>query len=79
MLNANQLMALSEANAIKSVLIHGTSGGFIIIVNDKTIEAKRGHKRIFKKLQTAAFFLNNKGIEKFSVDLTNWKPTGAIQ
>ncbi|MDQ7090307.1 MAG: hypothetical protein Q9M50_06625 [Methylococcales bacterium] len=79
MLNVNQLTALSEANAVNSVLISGTSGGFIIIINDKEIKAKRGHKRIFKKLQTAAFFLNNKGIGKFTVDLSDWKPEGATQ
>ncbi|MDQ7090305.1 MAG: hypothetical protein Q9M50_06615 [Methylococcales bacterium] len=38
MLNVNQLTALSEANAVNSVLISGTSGGFIII-NDKEIKA----------------------------------------
>ena len=79
MLNANQLTALADANAVNSVLISGASGGFIIIINDKEIEAKRGHKRIFKKLQTAAFFLSKKGLKNFSVDLSDWKPEGAIQ
>ena len=74
-LNSQQLDALIHNGAIKSIAINGTAGGFVVTVNNgMIIEAQRGHARVFKKLQTAAMFLKNKGIEKVSVDLSSWSP-----
>lgn len=74
MIDTRQFTALANAGAIKNILVVGTSGGFMIKVNDNVIEAKRGHPRVFRKLQTAASFIKDKGIGKFSVELENWIP-----
>lgn len=73
-INSQQLDALVYNDAIKSIAVDGTAGGFIISVNGTIVEAKRGHARVFKKLQTAAAFLKNKGIGSFKVDVSNWAP-----
>ncbi len=74
MLNSQQLDALVKNNAVRSITVDGTSDGFMILVNGTLIGAKLGHARVFKKLHTAAAFLKNKGIGKFSVDVSKWSP-----
>ncbi len=74
MLNAQQLDALVKNGAIRSISVDGTSDGFMILVNGTLIGAKLGHARVFKKLNTAAAFLKNKGIGKFNVDVSRWSP-----
>lgn len=71
-IDTKQLQALVNAGAVKVVSVHGTAGGFTISVDDNLIEAKRGHARIFKKLQTAATYLKSHGIDRFTVDLEHW-------
>lgn len=71
-LSAQQLEALVKNNAIRSISVNGTSDGFMISVNGTLIGAKLGHARVFKKLNTAAAFLKNKGIGKFTVDVSKW-------
>ncbi len=74
MINTQQLAALINANAVKTVEVHGTDGGFTILVDNNLLEAKRGHTRIFRKLQTAAVFLKQNGIGEFRVNLSTWHP-----
>jgi hypothetical protein len=74
MIDTRQFIALANAGAVKKIYVVGTSGGFVVKVDETLIEAKRGHPRVFRKLQTAASFLKDKGIGSFSVDLTNWQP-----
>jgi hypothetical protein len=73
-INTQQLTALINANAVRTVEVHGIDGGFTIVVDKKLLEAKRGHTRIFRKLQTAAAFLKQNGIGSFTVDLSRWNP-----
>jgi hypothetical protein len=74
MINTQQLSALINANAVKTVEVHGINGGFTIIVDNNLLEAKRGHTRIFRKLQTAATFLKQNGIGEFKVNVSTWQP-----
>jgi hypothetical protein len=74
MIDTKQLITLVNANAVKNVEVHGTDGGFTIIVDNNLLEAKRGHTRIFRKLHTAATYLKINGIGKFTVDLSTWHP-----
>ncbi|MFI3221164.1 MAG: hypothetical protein QX189_18925 [Methylococcales bacterium] len=74
MLNTKQIQALANANAIRSVLVNGTDNGFTILVNESLIETKRGHPRIFKKLQTVTAYLRTNGIPKFTVDVSSCNP-----
>lgn len=74
MIDSRQFTALTNAGAVKHVSVNGTAGGFVILVDDQLIEAKRGNARVFRKLQTAAAYLKNKGIGSFYVDLSLWKP-----
>lgn len=73
-MTSHQLDALIQNSTIRSVTVSGTSGGFIIKINDAIIEAQRGHARTFKKLHTVAVFLKSKGLGKFSVDISHWTP-----
>lgn len=74
MLNSSQFDALAQESVIKTIEIQGTAGGFVIEVNGKLLEAKRGHTRVFKKLHTAAAFLKGHGIGAFKVDISKWQP-----
>lgn len=74
MIDSRQLAALVQENVIKSVSVQGTAGGFMIQVNGNLIEAKRGHPRLFRKLQTVASFLKGKGIGEFTVNVSRWTP-----
>jgi hypothetical protein len=74
MINTKQLSALANANAIKTVAVKGTAGGFVISVDNNLIEAQRGHTRVFRKLQAAASYLKTNGIGTFTVDVSNWQP-----
>lgn len=67
-----QLDALIKHDAVKSITVNGTSDGFIVSVNGALVEAKRGHARTFKKLQTVASFLKHKGVGEFSVNVSQW-------
>lgn len=71
-ITSNQLDALIQVNAVKSITVSGTSGGFIVKVNDTYIEAQRGHTRKFKKLNSVAVFLKSKGLGNFNVDISQW-------
>ncbi len=74
MIDTKQLITLVNANAVKNVEVHGINGGFTIIVDNNLLEAKRGHTRIFRKLQTAATFLKQNGIGEFKVNVSTWQP-----
>jgi len=74
MIDSKQLAALVEVGAVKAVAVQGTAGGFTISVDGKLIEAKRGHPRIFRKLDTAASYLRIKGIGEFTVSVSRWCP-----
>jgi hypothetical protein len=74
MIDSRQLAALVQENVIKSVSVQGTAGGFMIQVNGNLIEAKRGHPRVFRKLQTVASYLKSKGIGEFTVNVARWSP-----
>lgn len=74
MIDSKQLTALIEVGAIKTVAVQGTAGGFTISIDGKLVEAKRGHPRIFRKLDTAASFLRIKGIGEFTVSVARWTP-----
>lgn len=74
MLNTNQLTALITNGAIKNVILIGQDNGFFIKINDSILEARRGNPRHFKKLETAAEFLKERGIGSFFVEVNNWTP-----
>jgi len=59
---------------VRGVAVQGTAGGFVIMVDGKAIEARRGNPRVFRKLHTAASFLRGHGVGSFSVDLSRWDP-----
>lgn len=71
-ITCNQLDALIQVNAVKSITVSGTNDGFIVKVNDTYIEAQRGHTRKFKKLGTVAIFLKSRGLVNFNIDLSQW-------
>ena len=75
MIDARQLAALVNAGAVKSIVVKGTDGGFIITADGMVLEARRGNTRIFRKLNTAAVFLKIKGVGSFTVDVSTWNPS----
>lgn len=70
-INTLQFEALANAGAVKEVVVRGTHGGFVIYVDGKLIEAKRGHPRVFIKMNTVTSFLNTRGIKKWNVDVSD--------
>ncbi len=77
MINTPTLRALAEAGSIRSAQIVGVTGGFALVVKygliERKLEAKRGHLRLFRSLDTAAPYLRSLGITSFTVDTANWE------
>jgi hypothetical protein len=74
MIDSRQLAVLLEVGAVKTVTVQGTAGGFTVSIDGRLIEAKRGHPRIFRKLHTVASYLKGKGINEFTVSISQWSP-----
>jgi hypothetical protein len=72
------LKELIAAGSIASARIEGVQGGLAIILKvglqDRTLGAARGGVRLFQSLDGAASVLQSYGIEKFTVNTSNWVP-----
>lgn len=73
-IDTRQFAALVERGAVKTVAVTGTNGGFFILADGTMLEARRGHPRLFRRLNTAAAFLRGHGIGTFAVDVSKWNP-----
>lgn len=75
-MNKSLLKEFVSVGAVKGVTLLGVEGGFVLIatteIGPKTLSAQRGHSRVFKQLNSAAEFLKNIGLAKFSVDIGTW-------
>jgi len=75
------LIALAEAGAVRGVAIIGQQGGWGVVIRygktERTLAAKRGSMRIFRRFETLVAYLKNMGISQFSVDASLFKPLEA--
>jgi len=74
------LQALAQSGEIRETEAESTPKGWKVIVQlgreRRELTAQRsGQARIFKRLDTVTKYLNEAGIEKFSVNTTHYSPT----
>lgn len=72
------LSRLVEANAVNGANIIGQPGGWGVVIKygmtERTLAAKRGTVRIFRKFETLVGYLKEIGVAKYQVDATNFDP-----
>jgi len=72
-LDHTTLARLVEAGAVRATSVIGQPAGWGVIVKfDKTerpLSSKRGHMRLFRKLESVVSYLKQMGIAKFDVDV----------
>jgi len=72
------LKELSSAGAVRAAQAVGTQGGFAVQftygLTTKTLQAKRGHPRIFRTLDAAAKTVRGIGVARLEADLAGWQP-----
>lgn len=70
---------LSQAGAVRGACVVGQPGGWGVVIQygttERTLAAKRGAVRIFKKFETLASYLKTVGIEEFKTDTRQFDPT----
>jgi hypothetical protein len=70
---------LSQAGAVRGACVVGQPGGWGVVIQygttERTLTAKRGAVRIFRKFETLARYLKTVGIEEFKTDTRQFDPT----
>lgn len=74
---------LSEAGTVRLAQAIGTDGGFAVQftygLTTKTLQAKRGHPRIFKTLDALAKTVRGLGVPRLEADLADWRPDQRVE
>ena len=69
---------LSQAGAVRGACVVGQPGGWGVVIQygttERTLAAKRGAVRIFKKFETLAGYLKTVGIQEFKTDTRQFDP-----
>jgi hypothetical protein len=77
------LAHLSEAGAVRGACVVGQPGGWGVVIQygttERTLAAKRGAARIFKKFETLASYLKTVGIEEFKTDTRRFDPATTLK
>lgn len=77
-ISTKTLKELVQAGSVRNALLIGSKEGYVIRVHygtvERTVEAVRGHVRVFSALDSAASFLQRVGIYRFEVDTAEWVP-----
>lgn len=72
------LSRLVEAGAVRGANVVGQPGGWGIVIQygmtERTLAAKRGAVRIFRKFETLAGYLKQIGVTRYQVDATQFDP-----
>lgn len=72
------LERLIEAGAVRGASIVGQPGGWSVViqygVTERTLAAKRGAVRIFRKFETLVGYLMGLGIDSYQVDASQFDP-----
>ena len=78
LISLKTMKELSTAGAVRSAQAVGTTGGFAVQftygLTTKTLQAKRGHPRIFRTLDAAAKTVRGVGVARLEADLAGWNP-----
>ena len=72
------LRELVSAGAVSSVRLDAQAEGFAVLIrcgfSEKTLQARRGHIRLFKSLDRAVALLRDLGVARLEVDVSGWEP-----
>lgn len=72
------LERLVEAGAVRGANIVGQPGGWGVVIQygmtERTLAAKRGAVRVFRKFETLVAYLKGIGIAKYQVDASHFDP-----
>lgn len=70
------LMRLVEAGAVRGATIIGRPGGWCVVVKygstERTVAAKRGPVRVWRRFETLAGYLKDMGLYRYQVDAANY-------
>ena len=73
------LSTLIEAGAVRAAQVVGQPGGWGVVIQygmtQRTLAAKRGAVRIFRRFETLAAYLRDLGIVKYQVDASHYDPS----
>lgn len=72
------LSILIEAGTVRAAQVVGQPGGWGVVIEygmtQRTLAAKRGAIRIFRRFETLAAYLRDLGIVKYQVDASHYDP-----
>lgn len=71
MIRLSDLRTLAANNAVRSLELRGTAGGFALFVNEQPFVTERANVRVWR-LETVARFLRDMGLGRVTVDLSSW-------
>lgn len=79
MIKGESLRGMLGVGALVEVTISAEQDAFVVLVGNGltkcALQAKRGHVRRFKTLDSAAHYLSRIGCRHIAVDLDRWTPT----
>lgn len=83
LMNEAKFEELLSNRKIKAAKLLASKGGFLLQARvgaeQLFLEAKRGNLRTFRKLETGAKYLYERGLMNFSVDISNFNEVGLSQ
>jgi hypothetical protein len=78
LISAKTLKELADAGAVRRVTLVGTRGGWALMARygtaERTLQARRGHVRIFRTLDSAARAVRDLGLDRAEVDMAGYEP-----
>ena len=76
LISTQTLKELCAAGAVRSASLVGAGNGFALVVryglSEKALQAKRGHVRVFRSLNSAARTLKGLGLSRAELDVSQW-------
>lgn len=81
-LDHSTLVNLAQSGAVRGACAVGQPGGWEIVVQygntERSLSAKRGEVRLFKKFETLALYLHQLGIDQFRTDVRFFDPAAKV-
>lgn len=78
LIKGESLKAMLGVGAQVDVTISAEHDSFVVLVGagmtQRALQAKRGHIRRFRSLDSAAQFLNRLGCQHAAIDMARWEP-----
>lgn len=78
LIKGDLLRGMLSVGASVDVTISAENDAFVVLIGagltQRALQAKRGHVRRFKSLDSAAHFLSRLGCRHAAIDLARWEP-----